>query len=92
MYQINYIAPELQKDTSLSLSARCVLGRIGGLTNKGKKDCCASNEFLAHECGLSVGTVQKALTELKNREIIDTKTTLFQGRKIRYIYLIYIIF
>ena len=92
MYQINYIAPELQKDTSLSLSARCVLGRIGGLTQRGEKPCYASNEFLANECGLGKVTVQKALNELKNREIIDTKTTLFQGRKIRYIYLIYIIF
>lgn len=89
MYQINYIAPELQKDTSLSLSARCVLGRIGGLTQRGNKPCFASNEFLASECGLGKVTIQKALNELKDREIIDTKITLYKGKKTRYIYLIY---
>ena len=89
MYQINYIAPELQKDTSLSLSARCVLGRIGGLTKRGQKPCYASNEFLAIECGLSKRTIQKSLSELEQRKIITTKITLFQGRKTRYIFLIY---
>ena len=89
MYQINYIAPELQKDTSLSLSTRCVLGRVGNLTQRGKKPCCASNEFLANECGLSLRTIQKSLSELEQRKIISTKITLFQGRKTRYIYLIY---
>ena len=89
MYQINYIAPELQKDTSLSLSARCVLGRIGGLTQRGKKPCYASNEFLANECGLSKRTIQNSLSELEQRKIISTKITLFQGRKTRYIYLSY---
>lgn len=89
MYQINYIAPELQKDTSLSLSARCVLGRIGGLTKRGQKPCYASNEFLANECGLSKRTIQKSLSELEQRKIISTKITLFQGRKTRYIFLIY---
>lgn len=89
MYQINYIAPELQKDTSLSLSARCILGRIGGLTQRGKKSCYASNDFLANECGLSKRTIQNSLSELEQREIISTKITLFQGRKTRYIYLSY---
>lgn len=89
MYQINYIAPELQKDTSLSLSARCVLGRIGGLTQRGNKPCFASNDFLANECGLGKVTIQKALNELKNKEIIDTKITLYKGKKTRYIYLVY---
>ena len=89
MYQINYIAPEIQKDTSLSLSARCVLGRIGGLTKRGQKPCYASNEFLATECGLSKRTIQKSLSELEQRKIITTKITLFQGRKTRYIFLIY---
>lgn len=89
MYQINYIAPEIQKDTSLSLSARCVLGRIGGLTKRGQKPCYASNEFLATECGLSKRTIQKSLSELEQRKIISTKITLFQGRKTRYIFLIY---
>lgn len=89
MYQINYIAPELQKDTSLSLSARCVLGRIGGLTQRGKKPCYASNEFLSNECGLSKRTIQNSLSELEQRKIISTKITLFQGRKTRYIYLSY---
>ena len=89
MYQINYIAPELQKDTSLSLSARCVLGRIGGLTQRGNKPCYASNEFLANECGLSKRTIQNSLSELEQRKIISTKITLFQGRKTRYIYLSY---
>lgn len=88
-YIKNIIATELQQDKSITLSARWVLGRIGGLTQKGKKCCCTSNEFLANECGLSKRTIQKALDELISKRIIDTKITLDKGRKVRIINLIY---
>ena len=89
IYTVDSMATELHKDKSISLSARWVLGRIGGLTQRGKQRCFASNEFLADECGLSKRTIQNALNELMSKGIIDTKVTLYKGKKTRYIYLIY---
>ncbi len=88
-YLINYIAPELQSSTSISPTAKCILGRIGGLTKKGTAPCYASNEYLAHVCGVSYRSVQRALNDLEKDNIISTDVTLEYGKKKRYIYLVY---
>ena len=88
-YQVFIIAPELMTDRSLSLSSRVVLGRLGGYTKRGAQICWPTNQALALECGLAIHSVSDAIKELSQREIITTWNTLFNGKKIRYIKIIY---
>ncbi len=88
-YQVFIIAPELMTDRTLSLSSRVVLGRLGGYTKRGAQICWPTNQALSVECGLSVHSVSDAIKELCQRKIIGIRNTLYHGKKIRYIEIIY---
>lgn len=87
-FQVNYIRSELQADRSLRLPTRVVLGRLGGYTNRGEKECWPTNQQLAEECGLSIHAVANAIAELQERKLITVRSTRFNNRKVRYIRLL----
>ena len=87
-FQVNYIRSELQADRSLRLPTRVVLGRLGGYTNRGEKECWPTNQQLAEECGLSIHAVANAIAELQERRIVAVRSTRFNNRKVRYIKLL----
>lgn len=88
-YQIFIIAPELMADRTLSLTARVVLGRLGGYTKRGQQTCWPTNQALADECGLAIHSVSNAIKELCQRHIIETKNSLYKGKKTRYITIVF---
>ena len=88
-YQIFVIAPELMADRTLSLTARVVLGRLGGYTKRGQQTCWPTNQALADECGLAIHSVSNAIKELCQRHIIETKNSLYKGKKTRYITIVF---
>lgn len=80
---------ELMCRTDISAPAKLILCRIYTLTKGGKNECFLSTAVIMDLLGLAKRTVERAITELEDKDIISRITRKPKSKVQRYIYYIY---